>query len=106
MKTAGAVRVALVLAALLSVGSSIGLHPEPSGVPSSPVTRFAAASGMESASHCCLACLTHASALVSPLAGILQADGRVSPSAHSADPTPHARLSGRDLSGRSPPALS
>ena len=101
-----AAQLALVVAALLAVGGSFGLHPEPSAA------RVPAAGGEIStipdvaAPHGCLACMTHGAALVSPLFGILLAGAPSAPLTTLLDRVGPACRLGRDLPGRSPPAGS
>jgi len=95
--------VLLGLAALLTIGAAFGLHPEPGGA--SPVlpdgiSQAAAAT----ASHGCLACLTHGAALASPFSGLHLAAAPAAPAPLVPETLLAGRLAGRDLSGRSPPA--
>jgi hypothetical protein len=101
-----AVRLALAVALLLALGASFGLHPEPasqgspSGVSGISTARSAAAP------HGCLACLTHGATMVSPLFGIVLEAAPSSATGLPEGSLPPARLTCRDLSGRSPPARS
>ncbi|MEP6993929.1 MAG: hypothetical protein ABI968_05355 [Acidobacteriota bacterium] len=104
MRTAPTVRLALCLAALLAVGGSFGLHPEPaagleSAVQAAAFAKFHAPAG----DHGCVACLTHGAALASPFSGILLASSPCEPASLTLDPLSHGRLACRDLPGRSPP---
>ncbi|MGH9369026.1 MAG: hypothetical protein ACRD3M_15280 [Thermoanaerobaculia bacterium] len=107
MRAAPAVKLALCIAALLSIGAAFGIHREP--IVNGALE--AAASGLSavrtvSAPHGCFACLTHGAALASPRSGIAFTSAASAPGSLFADPVPGGRLAGRDLSGRSPPARS
>ena len=100
-----AIFLALALTAALTVGTSVGLHPEPSSALASGVDGISAVTG-DAPAHGCLACLVHGAAVgwsasalptVGPTEALL-----VLPDAAS----PAGRLAGRDLSGRSPPERS
>ena len=106
IRNAPVVRLALAVAVLLAIGTAFGLHPEP---PSQ--ARASDGSGISkarsaAAPHDCQACLTHGAAVASPIAGFVPEAAPTSAAALSDGSLPHARLTCRDLSGRSPPALS
>jgi hypothetical protein len=98
----------LCVAVLLAVGTAFGLHPEPAGLGSPAVEKHFAssASADSSGAHTCLACLTCAAALVPPLGGIVLASVLSIPATAAEEPGARGRQSGRNLSGRSPPAGS
>ncbi|HEY3202209.1 MAG TPA: hypothetical protein VGL03_00990 [Thermoanaerobaculia bacterium] len=107
MRTATGIRLALGLAVLLSIGGSLGLHPEPSDpgkLP--PAGSVIAKPGNTTAPHRCLACLTYGTALPSALALILLAGDPLIPTGCTVNPIPVGRSAGRPLSGRSPPSRS
>jgi hypothetical protein len=101
-RTAPAVRLALCAAALIAIGASFGLHPEPGEAFGASSTAFARSAAPES-SHGCMACLNHGMALASPVSGLLASGSAWTPAPPAADPTSHGRLSASDLPGRSPP---
>jgi len=103
LRRARAAHVLLGLAALLTVGASFGLHPEPGGSPRALPDGISTAAPA-SPSHGCLACLTHGAALASPSLGLLLAAAPVAPAPLALEPLLAGRLAGRDLSGRSPPS--
>jgi len=103
LRRARGAHVLLGLAALLTIGAAFGLHPEPGGA--SPVlpdgiSKAAAAT----ASHGCLACLTHDAALAPPLSGLYLDAGPAASAPLGPEALFTGRSAGRDLSGRSPPA--
>ena len=102
IRTAPAVRLALFAAALLAVGASFGLHPEPDETLGARSAAFARSAAPES-NHGCVACLNHGLALTSSLAGLLLAGSAWKPASPPADPLSHGRLVAADLPGRSPP---
>jgi hypothetical protein len=97
----------LCLAVLLATAAAFGLHPEPTeetGAGGPGITR--AGTIRLSASHLCVACLTHASALTAPLTAPVQAPQTAeSAVAVSTQPSP-PRLGRTPCSGLSPPSLS
>jgi len=101
-RTAPAVRLALCAAALIAIGASFGLHPEPGDPFGAASTAFARSTAPES-NHGCKACLNHGLALTSTLFGLLASGSAWTPSPPSADPASHGRLAAADLPGRSPP---
>ncbi len=106
IRNAPSVRLALAVAVLLAVGTAFGLHPEPSTQgPAGDVSGISKV-GNAAASHDCQACLTHGAAVASPLAGFVPEAALTSAAILSDDSLPHARLTCRELSGRSPPAHS
>jgi hypothetical protein len=106
-RTSTTARVALWAALCLSILASLGMHPEPpaeSGRFAGPA--IAAAEFAAAATHGCLACVAGGSALLSTRGAVvlesILCSAAILPSASLLFP----RLAGRDLSGRSPPALS
>ena len=106
LRKAPLARAALLAAGILAVISSFGLHPEPLGSERGSAHRGLASAHTDEGVHACPACLTHAAALASPVAGLPTAVSLVSCRGLSADLPPVGRFSGRDLSGRSPPSRS
>jgi hypothetical protein len=106
MRSARAVHLALSIAALLAIGGSFGLHPEPGAGAGTPSAGGISTVKDVASPHGCLACLTHGVALVSPLAGIIPDGAASTPSSLVFELDPSGRLSGRNHSGRSPPARS
>lgn len=102
MRTAPAVRALLCVAAVLALGASFGLHPEPGEGLSAASATFAKSVGPQ-ATHGCVACLSHGVALTAPLVGIVLAGSPREPAIPPADPLRHGRLAGTELPGRSPP---
>jgi hypothetical protein len=101
-RTSFAVRLALCAAALIAIGTSFGLHPEPGEAFSAASAAFAQSVAPES-NHGCVACLNHGVVVASPLAGLLLAGAAWKPAPPPADPLSHGRLAAADLPGRSPP---
>jgi hypothetical protein len=102
LRTAPAVRLALCAAAVIAIGASFGLHPEPGEAFGASATAFAKSSSPES-NHGCMACLNHGQALTSPLSDLLASGSAWTPAPPPADPTSLGRLAAADLPGRSPP---
>ena len=104
MRTSPSARLALLLAAVLALATSFGLHPEPAGSfgPPSGAAAWAKARGPE-AVHGCLACLAHGTALASPSAGIVLEAALCESLSLSLDSLSHGLPAGDDRSGRSPP---
>jgi hypothetical protein len=106
LRTVRAAQIALCLAAIVAVGGSFGLHPEPgSGAVSIHASGFSTFK-TSPAPHGCLACLAHGAALVPPISGILLTSSPAATASVFLEPALAGRLAGRDLSGRSPPARS
>ena len=106
LRMAWAVRLALVVAALLSIAGSFGLHPEPlAASPSGPAPGVSALR-TPGLAHGCLACLTHAAALASPLSAVVADAGPLRPVPLMRESGRRSRLAAGRLSGRSPPARS
>jgi hypothetical protein len=101
-RTAPAVRLALCVAALIAIGASFGLHPEPGDRLGAASVSFAKSAAPES-NHGCMACLNHGMALTSPLSGLLVSGSPWTPAPPPFDPASRGRLSAADLPGRSPP---
>ena len=99
-----AVHVALALTAMLTIGASLGLHPEPASTLGAPPADGISALSGPSSAHGCFACLVHGAAVAWSAAALPSAGAAeellVLPSATE----PAGRLAGRELSGRSPPA--
>jgi len=107
LRTAPLVRAALAFALLLSVGTALGLHPEPG----SRAMRRMPADGLSTIpanapSHGCIACLAHGLALPTPPAVSLAAVTATEEASPAPAPDAPERIAGRSLSGRSPPATS
>ena len=100
-------RVALGAALCLSIAASFGLHPEPAGAPG-PLTGPELVSHVTapSAAHGCIACVSGGTVVLWPGAPVVLSTTPCVPSVAPAVPLLRSRLSGRDLSGRSPPSLS
>ena len=103
-----AVRMALSLAAVLSVGGSLGLHAEPvpqTGAHPVNATEASASAGTISASHTCLICVLYGAAF--PSSGAFIAQGMLPSLPGAAASQPHRAASpvapGHD--GRAPPAV-
>jgi hypothetical protein len=105
IRTSPAVRLALCVAALIAIGTSFGLHPEPGETLPGASAAFQRSAAPES-NHGCVACLNHGVAVASPLAGLLPAGSAWKPTSPPVDPLSHGRLAAADLPGRSPPAAS
>jgi hypothetical protein len=108
LRSALPVRSALCLAAVLSVGGSVGLHPEPSSAKRPPdFTSFAAAAAPKAGSptHTCLTCLLYGSAFPSWSSAVVHG---ILPSL-STVPTDLATRTGSLVApchdGRAPPAV-
>ncbi|HEY2517814.1 MAG TPA: hypothetical protein VGO79_09810 [Thermoanaerobaculia bacterium] len=95
-------RLALCAAALIAIGTSFGLHPEPGEAFPAPSVAFARAAALES-NHGCVACLNHGVVVASPLIGLLPSGAAWKPAPPPVDPLSHGRLAAADLPGRSPP---
>ena len=109
LRTSPIVLLALALAAVLSVGGSLGLHPEPaapSGASGGDATFSSTTSRADAAPHRCLACLIFGATLISPIFRAPLAGATPSAAATGRDADSHGRLSHRSLSGRSPPSRS
>jgi hypothetical protein len=106
MRTAAAVRALLGLAALLTLGSSVGLHPEPAAAQDLSAAEVGAPTGTDFVPHRCLACLTFGSTLVTPLPATLAAGDCLEHAAFSFEPARVTRIAEGGISGRSPPALA
>ena len=59
LRESGFARVLLLVAGLLAVSASFGLHPEPAAAVSSPAPAWSSHVAPPLASHGCPACLTH-----------------------------------------------
>jgi hypothetical protein len=100
--------VALAVAAVLSIGSSTGLHPEQPNVgrvDSSAGDGLHRARG-DSAPHVCLACLTYGATVAARLGPTLVSNEGARPLVPHDRPGPPGRTAARPLSGRSPPLSS
>jgi hypothetical protein len=96
----------LLVAAVLAVIASVGLHPEPIGGENVSAHRGLASAHTDEAAHPCAACLTHAAALAPPPSGLPETVPVQTSLGLLAGSPFVGRLAGRDLSGRSPPARS
>lgn len=101
-RTSLIVRLALCAAALIAIGTSFGLHPEPGEAFAAASAAFSHSVAPES-NHGCVACLNHGVAVASPLAGLLLAGSAWKPASPPVDPLSRGRLAAADLPGRSPP---
>ncbi|MGE5277412.1 MAG: hypothetical protein ACM3SU_10495 [Acidobacteriota bacterium] len=106
LRTARASQIVLCLAAILAVGGSFGLHPEPGGGALSAAPAGFSILKITSAPHGCLACLTHGAALATPLSGLLLGGAPAAPASLPGETPLSGRLAGLELPGRSPPARS
>ena len=100
-------RVALCAALCLSILASFGMHPEPaaeSGRFAGP--ELAAAESAAASTHGCLACVSGGSALLGARGAVVLESTLCSAAALPSAQLLFPRLAGRDLSGRSPPAVS
>jgi hypothetical protein len=103
LRRSPAVHLALAFAALLTVGASFGLHPEPVSFSAAPAGLEISPDGAASAAHGCFACLVHSAAVAWSAAGVLPSGAAERYVAPPPEVPPPGRLAGRDLSGRSPP---
>jgi hypothetical protein len=100
------VRVALGAALCLSIAASFGLHPEPAGAPSRLADPgLVAQASVPSAGHGCIACMSGGTVVLWPGAPVVLSAMPCVRAVVSTAPLLLSRLAGRDLSGRSPPAL-
>ena len=99
---------ALILAGLLAVSGSFGLHPEPEPGQVAAMAGpgwHAPELGTETNPRVCIACLSHRSiSLPRPAAVVLQPASAVTPTLDAA-PSPLGRLEVQTREGRAPPAL-
>jgi hypothetical protein len=100
-------RLALCLASFLAVAGAFGLHPEQpvrnTEAPESPeISRVL----VGAAGHACPACLAHGAGVVRPFGAFAPAPAVSEPATREEARSLFDRLSGRDLSGRSPPDRS
>ena len=102
IRTAPVVRLALCAAALLAIGASFGLHPEPGEAFAGARPTLSQAAVSQSA-HGCVACLNHGVALASLASGLLSAGLLIHADSPLPEPIWHGRLAATDLPGRSPP---
>jgi len=100
-------RIALGAALCLSIAASFGLHPEPAGAPGRlSGVELVANPSAPSAAHGCIACMSGGSVVLWPGAPVILSATPCVPGVAPAAPLLLSRLPGRDLSGRSPPALA
>ena len=100
-------RVALGAALCFSIAASFGLHPEPVGAPGRTAgPAVVAQASALSAAHGCIACMSGGTVVLWPGAPVVLSATPCVRAAVSTAPLPLSRLAGRDLSGRSPPALA
>jgi|KBSSwiStaDraftv2_1062776.scaffolds.fasta_scaffold31566_5 hypothetical protein len=102
-RTSPAARLALCAAALIAIGTSFGLHPEPGEAFPAANAAFSRSIAPES-NHGCVACLNHGVAVASPLVGLLLAGSAWKPAPPPVEPLSRGRLAAADLPGRSPPS--
>jgi len=102
IRTSPTVRLALCAAALIAIGTSFGLHPEPGEAFPNASVALKRSAAPES-NHGCVACLNHGIAVTSPLSGLVLAGSAWKPTLPPVDPLSHGRLAAADLPGRSPP---
>jgi hypothetical protein len=106
-RTSTTARVALWTALCLSILASFGMHPEPPAESSRLAgPEIAAAKSAAAAAHECIACVSGGSALLSTRGAVVLDSILCSAATLPSAPLLFPRLAGRDLSGRSPPALS
>ena len=100
-------RIALGAALCLSIAASFGLHPEPAGAQGRlSGVELVANPSAPSAAHGCVACMSGGSVVLWPGAPVVLSATPCLPAVAPAAPLLLSRLPGRDLSGRSPPALA
>lgn len=100
-------RVALGAALCLSVAASFGLHPEPAGASGRLAgPELVAQVCAPAAAHGCVACVSGGTIVLWPGTPVVLAAAPCVRAVVSAAPLLLSRLAGRDLSGRSPPALA
>jgi len=101
-------RIALGAALCLSIAASFGLHPEPAGDPGrlSGAALVATPPNATSSAHGCIACMSGGTVVLWPGAPVVLSATPCVPAVLSTAPLLLSRLPGRDLSGRSPPALA
>jgi hypothetical protein len=101
------VRMALGAALCLSIAASFGLHPEPVGAPGRlSGAELLANPCAPSAAHGCIACMSGGTIVLWPGAPVVLSATPCVRAVVSTVPHLLSRLAGRDLSGRSPPALA
>jgi hypothetical protein len=107
LRSAHSVRTALCLAAVLSLGGSLGLHAEPGSRDGArPVTAAGAAAPAKAlASHTCLICALYGSAFPSSGAFIAQDILPSLSGAHTSQPRRAASPVAPCHDGRAPPAV-
>jgi hypothetical protein len=106
LRSAGSVRLAVGVAVFAAILGAAGLHPEPALGFTADSTLGLIHSATPTASHGCLACLTHGAALASPISGIVAPGAPATPDLPPAVSDGYARIVPRDLAGRSPPSNS
>ena len=105
LRTAPTVRLVLALAAILSIGASLGLHPEPAdAMGTGSDVALSSTVVADSASQRCLACLAFGATLIPAVPRVSLVGVTPESAAPGALANTIARLAHRDLSGRSPPA--
>jgi hypothetical protein len=107
IKTAPIVRAALLVAGVLAVTSSFGLHPEPehNGPAAAGVEWSRAGGALEENPHICFACLAHRSIPLPHLFTSVPAPRAAADPAPPASTSPLARLESHPREGRAPPSL-
>jgi len=109
LKTARSGQAALLLAGLLAVAGSFGLHPEPEraiAVSAAGAEWSALEDPVEQNPHVCLACLAHRAISLPRLSSVVFAPRPTAPAAVSATPSGLARLEAHPREGRAHPALA
>ncbi len=106
LRIAPLARAAILAAAVLALVSSAGLHPEPIDAENVSAHRGLASAHSDEAAHACPACRTHTAALVLAPLGLPATAIAPTSLGFSADAPFVERVTGLDLSGRSPPSRS
>ena len=100
-------RIALGAALCLSIAASFGLHPEPAAQTGRLAgSELVAQASPPSAAHGCIACVSGGSIVLWPGAPVVLTATPCVRTLVSTVPLLLSRLAGRNLSGRSPPALA
>jgi hypothetical protein len=100
-------RIAALVAGILAVSGSFGLHPEPvaDSTASAQPEWSAPGAASEASPHICLACLAHRSIPLPRLSSVVFTPRPVACAAPSAETAPLARLASPPREGRAPPSL-
>jgi len=108
LRAAHAVRAVSCLAALLSLGGSLGLHPEPRpshGVHAGAAFALATPTGPSVATHACLLCLLYGSTFPSRGSSVVHGVLPGLPRVVTDRATRHGLVLAPDRGGRAPPAV-